>query len=116
MLCRGFILAALLLSLLSGRVTAQTAAPVAPALCNMTGKDDPVDREAACLSELSGRVSRTGETLTIRLETGKLKTYRNNSKACENDDAQRCVGYVLLGYHPQGSVYAIQLSFYEGSG
>ncbi|MGC2777177.1 MAG: hypothetical protein WA418_16245 [Bradyrhizobium sp.] len=110
------VLSLLALTFLTGRVTAQTGAGAAPSICSKLGEDGAVDSEAACLRELRGRVSRNGETLTIRLETGKLKTYRNDPKACQNDDAQHCVSYVLLGYHPEARVYAIRLSFYEGSG
>ncbi|GLH81677.1 hypothetical protein SSBR45G_65860 [Bradyrhizobium sp. SSBR45G] len=109
------ILSLLALPLLSGGVAAQTGAATAPSVCSKIGEDGAGEREAACLRELRGRVSRTGEVLSIRLETGQLKTYRNDQKSCDNDDAQHCIHHVLLGYHPESRVYAIGMSYYEGS-
>jgi hypothetical protein len=114
MTCRGLILSLLVLPLLSGGVPAQSGAGTAPSICSRIGEDGAGDREAACLRELRGRVSRKGGLLSIRLETGKLKTYQNDQKACQNDDAQHCVSYLLLGYHPEARVYAIGISYYEG--
>ncbi|MGJ4952859.1 hypothetical protein [Bradyrhizobium sp. HKCCYLS20291] len=53
--------------------------------------------------------------LTIRLENGKPKTYKNDQKACDSDDAQHCISYILIGYHPESRVYAIGIFYYEGS-
>ncbi|MFC5326418.1 hypothetical protein [Bradyrhizobium oligotrophicum] len=106
----------LVLALATGRVSAQGDAGTVPSVstCMKIGDDWAADREAACLRELRDRVSRKGELLTIRLDSGKIKTYQNDQKACQNDDAQHCVHFALISYHPETRVYAIGISYYEG--
>jgi hypothetical protein len=72
-------------------------------------------REELCLSQLRQSASRTGELLTLRLENGQSKTYRDNQKACDEDDSENCIHYSLGGYHPQAHVYSILIRYYEGS-
>ena len=54
--------------------------------------------------------------MSLRLENGETKTYRNDPKACANDDATNCVYYGLGGYHPAAHIYLILIQYYEGSG
>jgi len=60
--------------------------------------------------------SRKGDLLTLRLENGGSKTYRDDAKACDSDDAQKCAYYRFAAYHPKAQVYSIWIQYYEGSG
>lgn len=92
--------------LLGGSAFAQ-APSTAPIAC---------DEEAACLAKLKGMASREGDVLTLKLANGTTKTFKDNRKACEEDDGASCVSYQLRGYRPAQNVYVIGLTLYEGLG
>lgn len=73
-------------------------------------------QESDCLEKLSGRARRDGDTLSLRLEGGKTKIFKTDRKACENDDAERCVVYELRAYRPGQHVYVVGWTLYEGEG
>ena len=97
---------------------AQAGTNPAPATCGVDIDGEKADAvEAACLRELGKRASRKGDLLTLQLENGGSKTYRDdNAKACEADDTLKCTYYRLAAYHPQAKVYSIWIQYYEGSG
>jgi hypothetical protein len=66
------------------------------------------------LRELRGLASRHGELLTVKLDDGTSKTYRSDPKACESDDAQHCIHYWLVSYHPGTHIYSVGIQYYEG--
>jgi len=95
---------------------AAAQAGAAPAICGVDIENQKADAlEAACLREFGKLASRKGDLLTLRLENGGSKAYRNDAKACDTDDA-RCTYYQLAAYHPKAQVYSIWIQYYEGSG
>jgi hypothetical protein len=72
--------------------------------------------EADCLEQLQGLAKREGNVLTLRLETGKSKTFQSNAKACEDDVVSDCVRYELRAYRPDRKAYVVGYSLYEGGG
>jgi hypothetical protein len=117
MVCRSVALGLLVLASLGQAVLAQSSlsAPAATCLNADIGGEASAPGEAGCLRELRGRASRKGDLLTIRLENGTTKTYRDDPKACKNDDAQHCISHQLLSYHSEAHVYSIGIQYYEGS-
>lgn len=83
----------------------------APIVC---ADKDSVD-DAACLQKLNGLSARAGDTLTIKLDGGKSKTYVGNRAACdgENVDTAKCRVYTLRGYFPKVQSYVIEEGHYE---
>jgi hypothetical protein len=75
------------------------------------GSQTYVSREVSCLRELGKTVSRKGGVLTVRLENGTSKTYRDDPS-----DGDSYTRYWLVGYHPEVRVYLIGIGYYEGSG
>jgi hypothetical protein len=74
------------------------------------------DREADCLAQLNDLAIREGDILTLKLEAGKFKSYRDNRKACEDGVAADCVKYELRAYRPDQKTYVVGYSLYEGGG
>jgi len=102
--------------LLLGHAAAQAGSNAAPATCSVGIDGEKADVvEAACLREFGKLASRKGDLLTLRLENGESKAYRDDAKACDTDDA-RCTYYRLVAYHPKAQVYSIGIQYYEGSG
>jgi hypothetical protein len=114
-----FVLAWMALLLLVGEATAQRNAAAPATGCVGVDFDDDDEhaqaapREATCLRELRKTANRKGDLLTLRLENGASKIYRNNPKACDDDHAH-CVLYSLVGYHPAAHLYSILIQYYEG--
>jgi hypothetical protein len=77
--------------------------------------DDPKARELVCLRELGDRVSRNGNVLSLKLDDGRTRLFRSNPKACENDDADHCEKYYLVGFHPASGRYLVYGTYYENS-
>ena len=101
---------------LPGHAAAQAGSDAAPATCGVDIESQKADApEAACLREFGKFASRKGDLLTLRLENGGSKAYRDDAKACDTDDA-RCTYYRLAAYHPKAQVYSIWIQYYEGSG
>jgi hypothetical protein len=84
------------ISLLTGPVLGQTGPAQAPIVC---GVKDYVE-DADCRNKLKGLFTRKGDTLTLRLDDGKTKTYVGNHAACEgeNADAEKCLVFNVLRY------------------
>ena len=68
------------------------------------------------MREFGKLASRNGDLLTLRLENGASKAYRDEGKACDTDDAARCTLYRFAAYHREAHVYSIAIQYYEGSG
>jgi hypothetical protein len=66
-----------------------------------------------CLKELADRAQRTDNTLTLRLDDGKTRVFRNEPAACANDDASKCANYYLIGFLPSAGRYLIYGTYYE---
>jgi hypothetical protein len=102
---------------LAEHAAAQAGSNAAPATCGVDIENQKADdQEAACLRKFGKLASRKGDLLTLRLENGGSKTYRDEAKACDSDDAQKCTYYRLAAYHPKAQVYSIWIQYYEGSG
>lgn len=102
---------------LVGQAVAQPTANAVADTCRSDIDDRKLDaRELICLRELGKRASRKGDLLTLQLENGTSRIYRNNSKACDADDARLCLQHWLVAYHPEAHVYAVAIQYYEGSG
>jgi hypothetical protein len=96
------------------------SAPVSPD--TYCGKTEPIlkevikdsaPQEARCLRWLSQWASRKGNALLLTLDGGVVKTYKNNPKACRNDDANNCIQYYLLGYHAEARLFFVWVQYYE---
>lgn len=66
------------------------------------------EREADCLRSLKGIAVRQGETLRLKLAGGQWKTVRSNKKACDRDEAAKCVTRELRAYLPAQNVYVVE--------
>jgi hypothetical protein len=105
-----------LLLLLPGDAVAQAGADAAPAACSVDIADQKADvLEPACLREFAKFVSRDGDVLTLRLESGASKVYQDDPKACQEDDAKNCIYHRFVAYHAEARVYSIAINYYEGS-
>src|ERR1700745_3731669 len=79
--------------------SAQTTKEAVAASCVGSDPDfkDPKAREIVCLRELGDRVGRAGNVLTLKLGDGRTRIFRSNPKACQDDDANHCENYHLVG-------------------
>jgi hypothetical protein len=66
------------------------------------------EREAECLRVMKGLASRQGDVLRLKLADGKWKTLRSNKKACDRNDAARCVVRELRAYLPTDAIYVVE--------
>lgn len=99
----------------AGHAAGQAISNAPNRVCSADAEDQKVEaREADCLRKLGTQASRKGEQLTLRIENGSSKVYRDNPKACTNDDSKNCVVHWLVGYHPGARVYSILITYYEG--
>ena len=98
-------------SLLTGSALGQTAPAQAPILCDI--KDNVED--TACRNKLKGLFTRNGDTLTLKLDGGKSKTYVGNVAACDSKsiDVEKCLVFRVLGYFPQTQSYLVERGYYE---
>ena len=66
---------------------------------------------------MSSAISSTGKpkgnALVLRLDGGRVKTYKSNPKACDKDDSKNCIRYYLVGYHAQARLFFVWVQFYE---
>ena len=101
---------------LPGHAAAQAGSNAAPATCGVDIDGEKADAvEAACLREFGKLASREGDLLTLRLESGASKVYRDDPKACVDDDASNCIKHRLAAYHADAHVYSVVVRYYEGS-
>jgi hypothetical protein len=71
-----------------------------------TGQNESPERqENLCLGILAQSVSRRGDILTLQFANGTSKAFQNGRKACDNDDANHCISYWLVGYHQTARLY-----------
>jgi hypothetical protein len=89
----------------------QTGAVQLPIMCDETDKIEDAD----CLNKLNGAYTRDGDTLTLKLDGGRTKTYVGNRAACdgENVDVERCLVFSVIGYIPQTRSFLISAGLYE---
>ena len=66
------------------------------------------EREADCLRALKGSAVREGNALRLKLANGQWKVMRSNRKACDQDDAAKCVVRELRAYLPAQQVYVVE--------
>ena len=106
-----------LLLLLPGYAAAQAGANAATATCGVDIADQEAEDalEASCLREFGKFASRDGNALTLRLQSGASKMYRDDPKACQEDNAKNCIYHRLVAYHAEARVYSIAIRYYEGS-
>jgi hypothetical protein len=64
------------------------------------------DKEAKCLEQLHGLASRNGDVLSLRLEGGETKTYKDDSAAC-NHAGDSCSQTWLVGYLPVHQLFVL---------
>jgi hypothetical protein len=97
--------------LFTGPASGQSNPPQAPIACEV--KDNVED--GACQNKLKGLFTRKGDTLTLKLDGGKSKTYVGNRAACdgENVDVSKCLVFVVLKYFPRTQSYLIERGLYE---
>ena len=102
--------------LLPGYTAAQEGTKTSAATCGVDIDGEKADAlETACLREFGRLASREGDLLTLRLENGASKVYRDDPKACETDDVKNCINHRLAAYHAEARVYSIVIQYYEGS-
>jgi len=89
----------------------QSNPPQAPIACEI--KDNVED--STCQNKLKGLFTRKGDTLTLKLDGSKSKTYVGNRAACdgENVDDSKCLVFVMLKYFPSTQSYLIERGLYE---
>lgn len=73
-----------------------------------------VERE--CLERLEGQVHRMGEVLELRLASGSVKRFEDNTRACRDGDAGKCVRYKLESFLPAHNTFVVRASGYDGFG
>jgi len=91
---------------------------VTAASCNIADNPetyDRRDREAACLREFGTRARRMGNVLSLKLDDGRTKIFRNDPCPEEEDtENKKCVDYYLVGFHPVSRRYMVHASLYQG--
>jgi hypothetical protein len=92
---------------LSGAASAQMRDPQ-PIQCGKV--------ESECLRALGSLAERRGEVLTLRFRNGKTKSYTSSDEACEEHDAEKCVRFYVVGYHPAQQLVIIGWQTYENGG
>jgi hypothetical protein len=70
--------------------------------------------EAKCLARLLGIASRTGKLLSLKLENGQTKLFRNTDKCELVGDS--CTIMELVEYRPSQHVFVLSVQYYESSG
>jgi hypothetical protein len=77
---------------------------------------DSLEVERACLAQLKGLASREGDVLKLTLENGKSKTFTDQSRACEDHDAERCLKYRIVSYYAAAKLFVLEVLAYESFG
>jgi len=92
-------------------ILGQTSPAQPPIACNI---EDNVE-DTACRIKLKGLFTRNGDSLTLKLDGGKSKTYVGNLAACdgENVDAAKCLVFRVLSYFPRTQSYLVEKGLYE---
>jgi hypothetical protein len=89
----------------------QTSPAQAPIVCDI--KDNVED--GACRNKLKGLFTRKGDTLTVKLDGDRSKTYVGNRAACDGEkvDTSKCLVFMLLSYFPKTQSYLVERGLYE---
>jgi hypothetical protein len=82
---------------------------------NAKENQDLIQLERACLAQLRGLASRDGDVLRLMLENGKARTFTDESRACQQHDAEKCLQYRLAAYYPIPKLFVIDWLAYESS-
>jgi|KBSMisStaDraftv2_1062788.scaffolds.fasta_scaffold330598_1 hypothetical protein len=69
--------------------------------------------EAKCLAQMNGLASRNGDELRLVLASGKIKSLLSNHRACDDNDADKCLMYRLSAYYPAQQLFVIEADQYE---
>jgi hypothetical protein len=71
--------------------------------------------DAGCQDQLKGLFTREGDTLILRLNGGKSKTYVGNRAACDGDNVhpEKCIVFRVVRYFPQTQSYLVERALYE---
>lgn len=96
---------------LTASALCQTAPAQSPIACEIKANVE----DATCQKILKDLITRKSDTLTLRLDGGKSKTYVSNLAACdgENADVSKCIAFNVLRYFPQTRSYLIGAYHYE---
>lgn len=102
----------MVLIMLAGVKTAFASPQLTPYCSNAeffyTGYEDSAEQQdKLCRSVMARSVKRNGDSLKLQLANGTSKTYRNNRKACDNEDQDHCVFYWLVGYHTSARLFIL---------
>jgi hypothetical protein len=82
---------------------------------NAEENQDLLQLEGTCLAQLKGLASRDGDVLRLTLENGRAKTFTDESRACQEHDAEKCLQYRLAAYYPIPKLFVIDALAYESS-
>jgi hypothetical protein len=99
-----------------GPVVVAPANVVAARACSEASADakEPKAREAMCLNELGSQASRKGNVLSLKLNDGTAKTFRNSPATCNRGKADRCFEYYLTGFYPTYGTAGAYLVYEHG--
>jgi hypothetical protein len=70
--------------------------------------------EAKCLAKLRGIASRSGKSLSLKLDNRSIKSFLNTDR-CEIA-GESCVQTSLVDYRPSQHLYVLSAQYYESSG
>lgn len=88
-------------------------------LCDASNPPKSQDKEGqlepGCLEAFADVVSRSGDNLTFKLDNGKTKLVRSNTKACEQIPIGACIVYRLVGYLQTSRQFVVLASEYESA-
>ena len=74
---------------------------------------DSAELEAKCLARMNGLASRKDDELRLVLAGGKIKSLLGNHRACDDNDADKCLMYRLGAYYPAQQLFVIEAVQYE---
>jgi hypothetical protein len=118
-----FVLPLVIVSLLVGPAMAQrelsansfTALPSQDGRCRGdTGRGDKDRSEEACLQQLTGVVTRQGDSLRVTFQDGSSRVYADRSAGCDQGESDDCVDYKISGYFPKHGLLLLMIGYYEG--
>jgi hypothetical protein len=101
-----------LLMLVPRPAVAQTGITDVRTLCHPLDIQKNKPEEAPCLQQLHAMAERNDDVLTLKLDNGKTKVFKNNTKACEQG-SDGCVEYRLVGYIESDRQFVVEVLYYE---
>ena len=72
----------------------------------------PAD-DRVCINKFRASVTRSGDVLTFKLDGGKTRVLRSNTKACQQVPVGDCIVYRLVGFIPGSQQFVVSASLYE---